>query len=65
MEKVLKIEATGSKLLSFLGYVKETDAEALLRKLKNDYKYLRSKHGDTGKLKVNISTYNPELPYSF
>jgi len=63
MEKVLKIEATGSEVLSFIGYVKEKDADKVLRKIRNDYMYLLSKHGDSGKLKVNISTYNPELPY--
>lgn len=65
MEKVLKIEATGSELLSFLGYVKEKDAERVLRRIKKDYTYLEQKHGDRGRLKVSISTYNPELPYSF
>jgi hypothetical protein len=65
MDKVLKIEATGSELLSFLGYVKEKDADRVLRRIKNDYTLLQKRHSDKGRLIVNISTYNPELTYSF
>ena len=65
MEKLLKIEATGSELLSFIGFVKEKDSEKVLRKIRTDYTYLHNKHGDRGTLKVSISTYNPELPLSF
>lgn len=65
MEKVLKIEATGSELLSFVGYVKEKNAIKALTNIRENYKQLLKRHGDRGSLKVNISTYNPELPYTF
>lgn len=65
MEKILKIEATGSELLSYIGYVKEKDAEKVLTNMRNNYRLLCNRHSDKGKLKVNISTYNPELPYTF
>ena len=65
MDKLLKIEATGSELLSYIGFVKEKDSEKVLRKIRTDYTYLHRKHGDRGTLKVSISTYNPELPLEF
>lgn len=65
MEKVLKIETTGTSLLSYIGYVKEKDAEKILRQIKNQYTFLLKRHGDMGSLKVSISTYNPELPWKF
>lgn len=65
MEKILKIEATGSELLSYIGYVKEKDAEKVLTNMRNNYRLLCGRHSDKGKLKVNISTYNPEPPYIF
>lgn len=65
MEKILKIETTGTSLYGFIGYVKEKDAEKTLRSIRNNYSTLLNKFGDRGRLVVNISTYNPELPYSF
>jgi hypothetical protein len=65
MEKVLQIRTTGTSLYGFNGYCKEKDAEKVLRNIKNSYGALRRKHGDNGKLVVDITTYNPELPYRF
>ena len=65
MEKMLRIETTGTSLYGFNGIVKEKDSEKFLRSIKNNYCALERKFGDTGKLVVNISTYNPELPYRF
>lgn len=65
MEKIIKIETTGTNLIGFTGFVKEKDAEKTLRTLKNNYIYLRDIYGDTGRLIVNTSIYNPELPYRF
>lgn len=65
MDKIIKIETTGTNLIGFTGYVKEKDAEKTLRSLKNNYLSLRNKFGDTGRLIVNTSIYNPELPYRF
>jgi hypothetical protein len=65
MEKMLKIETTGTALYGFTGIVKEKDAETILRRISTHYKTLYRRHGDAGKMVVNISTYNPELPYRF
>jgi len=66
MDKILKIETTGTKLISYIGYHKEKEVEKVLKNIKNQYIFLKKRHfGDHGKLKVSISTYNPELPYRF
>lgn len=46
--KILKIEASGSELLSFIGYVKEKDAEKTIKRIRADYLLLLGRHGDTG-----------------
>lgn len=66
MEKILKIETSGTNLLSYIGYVKEKDAEKMLKQIRNQYSFLHKRRGgDVGSLKVSITTYNPELPYRF
>lgn len=65
MEKILKIEAVGSELISYTGYHKEKEAEKILKSIKYQYRLLCDRYSDNGSLIVNISTYNPELPYIF
>lgn len=65
MERIIKIEATGSSLIGFIGYVKEKDAEKTLTRLKNNHLQLQRRHSELGFMKVTTSVYNPELPYSF
>lgn len=65
MEKILEIRTTGTNLYGFIGYVKEKDAEKTLRSIRKNYSALLKKFGDTGRLVVNITTYNPELPWKF
>ena len=65
MEKLLKIETSGTEIYGFVGMVKEKDAERGLVSIRKSYTAMQSNFGDTGKLIVNISTYNPELPFIF
>lgn len=64
-DKLLKVETSGTNLYGFTGFVKEKDAEKLLQSIRASYQALQRKFGDTGRLIVSISTYNPELPFRF
>lgn len=65
MEKLLKIETSGTEIYGFAGLVKEKDAERVLTSIRRNYTLMEKKFGDKGRLIVSISTYNPELPYRF